>query len=293
MDQYLAAIRIHPNYLEAAVKVGTVHLRRGRQDEAAQWFNRAVDINDRLLTAYVGLGVAQHEGGKVEDAMATLEMAANIEPNTTLLFSEMARLQLQSAVSRQADQYLTPLAAAQGEGGRTMANLLDVQVQRYREAIRRRPNYADLHYRLGLLLRQRGELDEAVASFREALDINPNYVSAVVKLGLALRQMGKHEEAIDVLRHTSEEKPESVELHYQLGLVFADRNNFSLAVEQFEAGLQKDARNIDLHANLALALENMGLLDRAAVSWDALAEMAPDTEEGRTLLDEAMGKHDD
>ena len=99
-EQYRAAVVTQPNYLEATVKLGAQHLRQGRHADAAQMFNRAVELNDRLMTAFVGLGVAQHLCGREREAQATFDLAASLEPNSTLLFAETARLQLKSEQTR-------------------------------------------------------------------------------------------------------------------------------------------------------------------------------------------------
>ena len=99
LDRYLRAVQVNPDYLEATVKVGTMELHAGHYLEAAQWFNRAVQLNDRLLTAYVVLVAAQHACGQIEQAEESLEMARSLEPNSTLLFSEVAGLQLKDPIS--------------------------------------------------------------------------------------------------------------------------------------------------------------------------------------------------
>jgi len=289
---YEQAVQIQPDALDAVVKLGTLHLRRGRYPEAAKWFVQAIEINDRVLTAYVGLGVAQHENGQLDEAYESFEIAADIEPNSTLLFTEVAKLQLKMAATREADHILAP-ARPSIRGTKSQApvdDLLDRQIKRHRQVLNRRPNHADLHYRLGLLLRQRGQLDAAIDSFRQAVAINPNYVKAVIKLGLALTERGDFDEAVGVLRQALDDRPRDVELHYRLGLMFADRNEFSMALEQYEVAIREDPRNIDLHANLALALQNMGLLDRAALSWETLCEVAAETRNGRAVLDAAAGR---
>ncbi len=276
VQQYRAALDIQPDYLEAVVKMGTQHLRSGVYIEAARWFNRAVEINDRLLTAYVGLGVAQRDCGRQEEAMASFEMAASIEPNSTLLFSEMARLQLKAAVCQDADRTLgLGEETKTAEPGQSVDDLIEAQIRRHRNALEERPNHADMYYRLGLLLRNRGRNEEAIDAFRQAVDINPSYVKALIKLGLALKDAGETDEAIEVLGRALELKPEFVDLHYHLGLLFAERNRFELAVEHFEQAVKGNRQNVDFHANLALALQNMGLLDRAAATWQSVCELIP------------------
>ncbi len=287
VEQFGRALELSPDYLEATVKLGTAHLRNGSYLDAAQCFSRAVEINDRLLTAYVGLGVAQHESGSRDEALASFELAASVEPNSTLLFSEMARLQLKASVNRQAQRFLSVSALADqasvvaagtpaGEGPSTVSDLVEEQIRRLRSAVERRPNHADLHYRLGLLLRHRGQLDEAIRSFHRAVEINPNYAKALIKLGLAYHAAGRVDEAVSTLRRALQLRPDDARLHYELGLMFSDRQEFALAVERFESAVRHEPGNVDFQANLALALQSMGMLDRSASAWRTLAELTAD-----------------
>ncbi len=63
LEHFQQALQIHPNFLEAVVRLGAHHLRMNRFIDAAGCFARAVEINDNLLVAYVGLGVAQSRLG--------------------------------------------------------------------------------------------------------------------------------------------------------------------------------------------------------------------------------------
>jgi tetratricopeptide (TPR) repeat protein len=132
-----------------------------------------------------------------------------------------------------------------------------------------------LRYRYGLLLRGRGKTSEAIQHFQAAVDINPSYVKARLKLGLALRDDGRMNEAIKQLTEALAVKSEYVDLHYKLGLMYCDKIKFALAVEHFETAQKENPDNMNVHANLALALQNMGLIDRARASWQAVCELEP------------------
>lgn len=106
--------------------------------------------------------------------------------------------------------------------------------------------------------------------------------------GTRLQEVGEPDQAVEVLRTALVEQPRDIALHYQLGLIFADGNKFSLSLEQYEAALREEPHNIDVQANLALALQNMGLLDRAAASWETLIETASQSERGRGVLETAL-----
>ena len=202
-----------------------------------------MEINDRLLSAYIGLGVAQHALGHRDEALASFEMAAAVEPNSTLLFSETARFQLKVSVSQQLERYLDPQHLPDDQPvTQPVTDLMDRQIQHYEQLLTERPNYADLHYRLGLLFKQRGRLNEAIRSFEHAVTINPRYAKALIQLGITRYERNDLDQALAALQQALNVDPQSVGLHYQLGLLFADRHEFGLAVEQFEQALASDPK---------------------------------------------------
>lgn len=273
MEAYEKAISLNPDYLEATVKAASLRLRDGHLEQAALTFARAVEINDRLVHGYVGLGVARAAMGQHEEAMAALETASAIEPNSALLFSEVARLRLKSAAAAEVERYLSPEALVvepEGTIDGDVREMVTAHVAHLHAAIAEHPNHADLHYRLGVLLKHRGDLNGAIHSLRRAVAINPRYLKALTRLGFALRERGEDDAALEVFRSALSLDGESADLHYQLGLVFADQRRFNEAVDQFEQAARIDPSCRDHVANLALALQNMGLLDRAQATWQSL-----------------------
>src|SRR3954470_19764229 len=55
------------------------------------------------------------------------------------------------------------------------------------------------HYRLGQLLLEAGQHDEAIRSFRRTLELSPQFSKVFQLLGQALMQKGDREEAVRVL----------------------------------------------------------------------------------------------
>ncbi len=56
------------------------------------------------------------------------------------------------------------------------------------------------HYRLGQLLMEGGQFDEALASFRRTLELSPQFSKVYHLLGQTLLQTGNRDEAVRVLR---------------------------------------------------------------------------------------------
>jgi len=275
---YLRALELHPGYLEAAVKLGTQHLRMQRFYEAAVNFNQAIEINDRLITGYVGLGIAQIHNKDEKSGQDTLDLALALEPNTNLLFVETGRLQLKVALAqKQQKDYLEIEGLPESTVENELDELVNIQLERHCAALRQNPNQADLLYRYGLLLRGQGKTDEAIQQFQTALQINPSYTKARIKLGLALREKGKIADGFDQLEKAMVLEKEFIDMHYRLGLMYCDRMQFALALEHFDSELAEnnDNDNDNIQANLMLALQNMGLIDRGAANWRALCELEP------------------
>lgn len=281
---YQTALSTQPAFLEATVKLGTQHMRQGRHVDAALTFNRAVELNDRLLTAFVGLGVAQHECGRVNEALATFDLAAGLEPSTTLLYSETNRLQLQT--ERLQPNWETEPAQVAGVTETDM--FLGEAIRRHQQGILSCPNRADLHYRHGLLLRQLGHFEDALESFKAALAINRNYAQAAIKLAIGLKEFGRSDEAVNTFRDALRLDQRSVDLHYQLGLLFVQRSQFDLAAEEFASSFAGDLRNIAFDDNLMLALQNVGLVDRAAATWNAICDLGFDYKQIMTQREEVL-----
>lgn len=56
------------------------------------------------------------------------------------------------------------------------------------------------HYRLGQLLMEDGQFDEAIASFRRTLELMPQFSKVYQFLGTCLLKLNRHDEAVKLLR---------------------------------------------------------------------------------------------
>ena len=273
-QHFLAALNADPGYLEARISLGTHHLANGRWEEAAEAFHQAAELNDGLLTAYVGRGVAQASAGDWAGAVNTYHLAGAVEPNSTVLLSEVAKLQLKAAVAAEFEAGFevhegAPLADADLDHD----DLLQVQIDRHADEAARHPEHADARYRYGILLRAEGRLAEAMEQFTEAVRINPVYVAAIIRLGLTQQELGQMDQAIETFQKALELKGEYVDLHYRLALLYTDRHRFPEAVAEMEKAADLAPGSKQIRAALALSLQNMGMTDRVAATWLALSRM--------------------
>jgi tetratricopeptide (TPR) repeat protein len=264
VSQYEEAIRICPDFLEATIKLGTQYLQLHQEQLAAQQFNRAVEINDKIVDSYIGLAIAQKLTGNGSDALATLSLAAAIQPNSSLLFAETATLQFNTGAGHNSPS----------SNFDNSTNIIDAVISAHWHQISYRPQNPDLHYRMGILMMSIGRINDALKSFRVALEINPTYTRARSKLAMCLFETGQKSLALEQLIAPELLDKDTLELHYKIALLYCDKVKFASSLMNLDRLLENNFTNPDAAVNISIVLQNLGLLDRVVVMWDNLSDTA-------------------
>ncbi len=262
--QYEEAIRICPDFLEATIKLGTQYLQINAEQHAARQFNRAVEINDRIVDAYIGLATAYKVAGDSADALSTLSLAAAIQPNSSFLFAETATLQFKA---RFGQTFPYP-------NGHDSANLIEAVICAHRKEIDIRPQNPDLYYRFGILMMSVARLGDAICAFQKALEINPTYHRARSKLAVCLFEIHQRELALKQLTAPDYLDKDSLQLHYKVAMLYCDRLKFASSLMNLDRLLENNFTHADPTVNISVVLQNLGLLDRVTATWDNLADTA-------------------
>ena len=259
--QYEEAIHICPDFLEATIKLGTQYLQTNHPKLAAQQFNRAAEINDRIVDAYIGLAIAYKLAGNLSDALATLSLATAIEANSSLLLAQTATLQFKESFMP-------------SHNGLDSAGLLEAVISTHHQQIAHRPQNPDLHYRLGILMMSVKRISDAIKSFQTVLEINPTFSRARSKLAMCLFEINKRQDALEQLFEPKLLDKDTLELHYRVALLYCNRAKFTSSLINLNRLLENNFTCADATVNISIVLQNLGLLDRADVMWNNLSETA-------------------
>ncbi len=263
--QYQKLISIRPDCLEATVKLGTQFLHINDELSAAHQFNKAVEINDRIVDAYIGLATAGKLAGDTSGALTTLSLGAAIDANSAFLLAQTAALQFKPGF----EDHFSP-----SDYLSHWPHLVKAVIAAHRRQIADQPQNPNLHYRLGILLMSLESFPEAIEAFRSALEINPTYFRARTKLAVCLFESGDQKSALEQLTAGPVLDNDTIQLHYKSALLYCDALRFASSLINLQQYMQDnftDAYNVP---NVAVVLENLGLLDRAAAMWDNLSETA-------------------
>jgi predicted O-linked N-acetylglucosamine transferase (SPINDLY family) len=79
-----------------------------------------------------------------------------------------------------------------------------------------KPDYAEAHNNLGIVLNEQGRLDEAIASYGRALALKPDYAEAHSNRGNALKDQGRLDEAVADFRQALTLQPNFTDAHSNL-----------------------------------------------------------------------------
>ncbi|MBN2271278.1 MAG: tetratricopeptide repeat protein [Sedimentisphaerales bacterium] len=264
VSQYEEALRLCPDFLEATIKLGTLLLQLGNDQAAAEQFNKAIEINDGIVEAYIGLATAYKLAGDNTDALQTLSLAGAIQPNSSLLFAELANIHFKAA--RQGENPYEALDERE--------DLMDRVITAHNLRISHHPQNPDSHYRLAVLLMSLGRFDQAVKSLEAALEINPLYGRARTKLAVCLFETNKAQQALGHLAAPEPLDPDTLNLHYKTALLYCNRVKFASSLMNLERIMEATYTRPAAAENISIVLQNLGILDRAGATWDTLVEMA-------------------
>lgn len=270
---YQRALRLCPDFLEATIRLGTCFLKMHADQLAAQQFNRAIEINDKIVEAYTGLAAAQRLAGRPAEAMNTLSLAAAIQPNSSFLFTETAKLILKAALEAN-------LLPAPPDGQLFEQSVVAAHQHHLAQA----PHNPDLHYRLGILHMNGCRMQQASECFEAALAINPTFGRATTKLAVCLFNLGQKEEALDLIMPPRDYDVTTLELYYRTALLYSNRVKFASSMINLQHQIEADGveahegrpptPELDPATNISIVLQNLGLCDTTGLMWENLCQTA-------------------
>jgi tetratricopeptide (TPR) repeat protein len=188
-----------------------------------------LDNEARLQLALAYIAMKRGEWARPELERLALAEPANVAPTYWLARLDYDAGQYDSAIRRLQDvvAHAPTFVRAHDNLGLCYEalNKSDDAVPHYREAVRL--NRLDARtastwpaLNLGILLRTRGELEEAETLFREALSYDRRFAPGYYQLGALLEQGGRMDEAVKALRQATSADAAYAEPYYALSRIY-------------------------------------------------------------------------
>ncbi|MCL4460106.1 MAG: tetratricopeptide repeat protein [Nitrospirae bacterium] len=145
-----------------------------------------------------------------------------------------------------------------------------------RNLLKNYPDYAMVHFLLGLAY---GKLDEnvrAVAEEKKALVLNPKSEAARVSLGIALGNTGHFRQEIRSERQALALNPKDEMAWEAIGWAYASRRNWRLARASEEAAIKLRKSDPSAHMVLGVALAHLGFPEEGLSEEKTAALLDPE-----------------
>jgi eukaryotic-like serine/threonine-protein kinase len=209
-----------------------------------------------------GLAAVRRDTG-VDSALEAFQRAVAADPDSPLTYAGLAEaqwfkyfltkddnwLQRSKESARQAELRNPDLAPVLRIAGILDANsgLYELAEAEYRRGIELEPANGDGYRRLGQVLEQNNQLEDALAQYRKALDADPGYYRTYQAIGTYYLNRGNYDEAANYLRRTVELAPDEPNAHYALGVTYMNLGRFTDAEHEVRASLNLAETPATLH----------------------------------------------
>jgi tetratricopeptide (TPR) repeat protein len=251
-EQLLAdAIARQPGSQSLLTQIASVFMLDRKPLNAAIALKKAEALGPLDNTTRLQLALAYIAMKRGDWARPELERLAADEPANVVHLYWLARLDYDAGQYASALQRLQRVVAREPALIRAHDNLAlcyealnqpEEAIGHYREAIRL--NRADTKaaspwpvLNLGILLRTRGELDEAEGLFREALAIDRRFAPGYYQLGVVLEERSRLDDALGSLRQAISVDESYAEAYYALSRIYRRRGQTAeadAAMDQFK-----------------------------------------------------------
>jgi predicted O-linked N-acetylglucosamine transferase (SPINDLY family) len=145
-----------------------------------------------------------------------------------------------------------------------------------RRAVVLRPDAAEAHNDLGVVLGAHGKFVEAAACFERAAALRPDYADAHNNLGSALRRLGRTGDALAHYERVVTLMPNVVGAHNNLANALMEVGRLDQAVAHYDRALALAPDFAPAHYNRGVALRGQSRIAEAAASFERALAVKPD-----------------
>lgn len=308
---FMAGLKVNQRNAKLFNNVGHALEGQGRFQEALQYFNKAVSVQQDDIGAHINVGRTYNHlkmFKEAEDAYLKAKSLlpkakpgesyqARIAPNHLNVFLNLANLIAKNSTRlEEADMLYRQAISMRADYTQAYINRGDVLLKLnrtkeaqevYERALFYDSNNPDIYYNLGVVFLEQGKASQALAYLDKALEFDPEHEQALLNSAILLQELGRAE-----LRKVARERllkllhkdSTNERVHFNLGMLAMDDRDTAGAEHWFRRAVQlKDDFRSALF-NLALLLADDHRPLEAAPFLNQLVRFHPDHVKGLILL---------
>lgn len=278
-------LNAEPDNAEALTISGQVKLKQEVLDDALNFFNKAIDSDSTMATAYYYRGVVHANNGNLDASLADYKKAQELdELNIEYYNSSLTvRTQLEDYSGIISDyNKLLELDPTNTEAfymrGYYKLNLDDFEgaIADFEKAIQLDSKLGKAYYYKGLAMAKTGKLSDAATNFNSAAKNGFKLDEAYYNEALSYLQSNQPKKAKIALNNSLKANPngeKSMDALNNLGVSELMSGNFTKAVEVYTSILTKTPNNTDALFNRAAAYSELKKTNEAIIDLNQCIEL--------------------
>lgn len=256
-----------------------------------------------------------HQAGNYEAAIATYQLATNLEPDEDYYYlftgkayleevatvddpakreqlleaSRSALLHAQRLNPRNPDHAANLARLYQQWGGlvddpERKKELLEQALTYHAQALELAPHAAHLYNEWALTLDRMGRYDAAIEKLDTSAALDPEFADTPLIRGEVLRHAEDFDGAIQAYQHALELDPDRADAHRALALLYAARGETAQAIDHDRQILEQQPDDVSALQHLAVLYEQAGDLPAALDNAQRALALLPDNEQLQALV---------
>jgi tetratricopeptide (TPR) repeat protein len=243
------------------------------------------------------LGVAYHQHGDTQEAVASVRKALALKPDLPGAHYNLgAMLQALQRHDEAIEHYRKALALdpKDAQAHSNLGSALNAlgrhneAVEHFERATALKPDFAEAQVNFGNCLRALGRNDEAASCYQRALALRPQLADVHFLLGNAQLALGRHEQAIASYQRALALRADWPEVHYNLGNVFEVLKGHEEAIQHYRQALALRPTYVEAHVNLGNPLQLLNRYDEAIEHYRQALALDPNLAVARMNLAGAL-----
>jgi tetratricopeptide (TPR) repeat protein/TolB-like protein len=248
LDFFNQAVKQDPKFALAYTGVAQASLRMYGLTNDGFWTQKALaaaqqglQLNDKLPEVHSTLGSVYRATGKYSEAIAELNRAQALAPNSDEVYWRLGTVYLSKGDMPHA-------------------------IEAYQKAVQLNPYYWVNENSLGAAYFQMGDYDKALEAFKQVATLEPDVNAGYENSGNVLVQQGKYSEAIPYLQRALQIEP-NAGAYSNIGTAYFYLKQYAESAQAFEKAVGLNANDTQLAVNLGDAYRAMGQTDKAHASY--------------------------
>jgi tetratricopeptide (TPR) repeat protein len=262
-------------------------LARGQGPSAAEWMNRAVDLDPNDPMNWLVLGYVDPASSRLVSAAGTgrwiaASKALALKEDSALFQYEFARnyyyVRGREQESKRAYERAIALNPRHYRAYLGLANRVDEDTDiepLLAKVVEIAPDFLDGRTALGDYYASIDEVEKAITQYKAAIAANPRYDVAHFSLGVLLLDAGRNDEAEASFKAVINLDPGSYESAYYLGNIAYSRKAFDEARGRYEQAVKNHGRYAQAEYGIGHTYRQQDENDLALAHFDKAIEITP------------------